>query len=152
MDNAEFVKKFIQAGKTAFVKKVLDVAWEAGMKPALLLMVHEDDTKTSVPTNFVKDGKISLIMGAADIRNYHFDEDEGVISFTASFGGRPMDVVISVGAIICMYVDHQPIPANFPVWAHVPSGAVEPKKHERKEEPQVTDNVVSLFKAGTTRH
>lgn len=151
MQEREFFNEFIKKPKIEFVKSTLERAWEAGFKPAIEVAVYQEDYEIMVPAQFVKSGRITLIMGATDIRDYHFDESKGVIHFSASFSGRPASVVVPVAAILTMAVDHKVLGIGFPSWVDTQAVDTTQKVQEDEVEDHTPGgNVVSLF--STTKH
>lgn len=147
MNDTDFFNEFIKKPKVEFVKSTLNRAWEAGFKPAIEVAVYEQDAGIMVPMEFVKSGRITLILGAADIRDYIFDVDNGVIHFSASFAGRPTPVTVPVAAITTVAVNHRVLGIGFPSWIDAPMVG-----EEVKGEPEYEGNVVSLFNNQKTKH
>lgn len=146
MDYRDFFNEFIKKPKVEFVLSTLERAWEAGFKPAIEVVVYEQDAEIMVPMEFVRSGKITLIMGAADIRDYHFDKTKGVIHFSASFAGRPASVIVPVAAITTVAVDRKVLGIGFPSWFETKT------LEEEQKEPEYKGNVVSMFNNQKTKH
>ena len=147
MNDTDFFNEFIKKPKVEFVKSTLNRAWEAGFKPAIEVAVYEQDAEIMVPMEFVKSGRITLILGAADIRDYIFDVGNGVIHFSASFAGRPTSVTVPVAAITTVAVNHRVLGIGFPSWVEAPTVEEEVKAGQEYE-----GNVVSLFNNQKTKH
>lgn len=70
-----------------------------GMTPYLL--VDADYPGAIVPLEFVNDGQIVLNIGMGAVRHLHVDK--AAVSFSARFGGKPMDVYVPMGAALALY-------------------------------------------------
>ncbi|MGL4353137.1 MAG: hypothetical protein ACRCTP_04270 [Aeromonas popoffii] len=147
MDDREFFMTFVKKAKVEYVKSTLERAWEAGLKPRFEVCVHGNDKAIMVPSEHVKGGFISLVLGVADIRDYHFDEVEGIIHFSASFGGKPTSVSVPVAAIAQVVVNSKLLVHGFPVWVDM-----EGVKPQEESKPAPEGNVVDLFKGKATKH
>lgn len=65
------------------------------------LLVAADQPGVTVPTQFVKDGRIALDIGGMAVRELNIENDP--IFFSARFGGRPYDIVVPSGAVLAIY-------------------------------------------------
>lgn len=65
------------------------------------IVVDAEQPGVSVPRQFVQNGQIVLNMGPAAVRDLHIEND--AISFSARFGGQPMQVVVPMPALVAIY-------------------------------------------------
>jgi len=70
-----------------------------GLTPYIL--VDASDETMVIPRQYVEDGKIVLNIAPMAVRNLTLGNDE--ISFSARFGGQPMDVAIPVSYVLATY-------------------------------------------------
>lgn len=70
-----------------------------GLTPYIL--VDASDESMVIPRQYVEDGKIVLNIAPMAVRNLTLGNDE--ISFSARFGGQPMDVAIPVSYVLATY-------------------------------------------------
>lgn len=81
------------------IRAIYQWALDNGYTPYLL--VAADQPGVSVPTAFVKEGRIALDIGAMAVRELNIETDP--IFFSARFGGRPYDIVVPSGAVLAIY-------------------------------------------------
>lgn len=81
------------------IRAIYQWALDNGYTPYLL--VAADQPGVSVPTAFVKEGRIALDIGAMAVRELNIEADP--IFFSARFGGRPYDIVVPSGAVLAIY-------------------------------------------------
>jgi len=65
------------------------------------LLVDAVAPGTRVPTKYVEDGKIVLNVAPRAVAGLRLDNDW--ITFSARFGGAPMEVAVPVGAVLAIY-------------------------------------------------
>jgi len=70
-----------------------------GLTPYIL--VDASDEAMVIPRQYVEDGKIVLNIAPMAVRNLTLGNEE--ISFSARFGGQPMEVVIPVRHVLATY-------------------------------------------------
>lgn len=95
------------------------------------MSVDATHPRAQVPTDFVKDGRITLNISVNSVKNFHMD-NEG-ISFEAGFNGRPTTVFVPTGAIIGVFAQEtgqgMPMPPMPEAFDQAPE---EPKETEEK--------------------
>lgn len=65
------------------------------------LVVAADVPGTTVPQNFVQEGQITLNISPSAVRDLFIDTE--AVSFSARFGGVPMQVYVPVAAIMAIF-------------------------------------------------
>lgn len=82
-----------------FVRAIYEWLNDNGLTPYLLV----DATRpgVQVPTPFVKDGRIVLNVAPGAVRDLFLHNTE--VSFSARFGGVPMQVFVPMGAVLAIY-------------------------------------------------
>lgn len=65
------------------------------------IVVDAEQPGVSVPRQFVQNGQIVLNVGPSAVRDLHIGND--AISFSARFGGQPMQVVVPMPALVAIY-------------------------------------------------
>ncbi len=81
------------------IRAVWEWISDNGLTPHLLVDARQEGVQ--VPWEFVEDGRIVLNIGANAVRDLHMGNNE--ILFGARFSGKPMEVVIPVGAVLGIY-------------------------------------------------
>ena len=81
------------------IRAIYQWTLDNGFTPYLL--VAADQPGVTVPTQFVKDGRIALDIGGMAVRELNIENDP--IFFSARFGGRPYDIVVPSGAVLAIY-------------------------------------------------
>lgn len=79
----------------AFYEWLLD----NGQTPYLLVEVA--DSSVEVPQQFVEDGHITLNIAPSAVHNLELGNE--FISFSARFGGKPVDVLFPVASVLSIY-------------------------------------------------
>ena len=65
------------------------------------IAVHVDYPGVEVPQDYVMDGQIILNVAPRAVQGFIVDNDR--ISFSARFGGRPVNVSVPIGAVMAVY-------------------------------------------------
>lgn len=65
------------------------------------LLVDADHDKAVLPQNLIKDGKIVLNIKPTAIQELLIDSKH--IQFNARFSGKPMQIVVPIGAVLAIY-------------------------------------------------
>ncbi len=89
----------LSSQKPYFIRAVFDWLIDNSLTPYLSVDATYPDTQ--VPDDYVNDGKIIMDIAPNAVRNFHTDNDW--ISFSARFGGKPMEVFIPIGAVMGIY-------------------------------------------------
>ena len=64
-------------------------------------MVNADFPAVQIPTQFVQDGQIVLNISPSAVTQFSMDNQQ--LSFSARFGGQPMQVYVPIGAVLAIY-------------------------------------------------
>ncbi|RDB44473.1 ClpXP protease specificity-enhancing factor [Halomonas sp. DQ26W] len=100
------------------------------------VVVDAEQAGVVVPRQFVQNGQIVLNVGPTAVRDLHIEND--AITFNARFGGRPMQVVVPMPALIAIYARENGVGMVFghePVIPQVESGD---DMEESAERPELT--------------
>jgi stringent starvation protein B len=81
------------------IRAIYDWALDCGYTPYLL--VAADQPGVSVPTAYVKDGRIAFDISPMAVRNLNLEHDP--IFFSARFGGSPFEILVPSGAVLSIY-------------------------------------------------
>ena len=65
------------------------------------LVVNADFPAVQIPTQFVQDGQIVLNISPSAVTQFSMDNQQ--LSFSARFGGQPMQVYVPIGAVLAIY-------------------------------------------------
>jgi stringent starvation protein B len=65
------------------------------------VIVNTEIAGVQVPTEYVEDNRIVLNISPVAVRGLDVSDD--VLSFDGRFGGKPMQVIVPVGAIVAIY-------------------------------------------------
>ncbi|WP_404342485.1 ClpXP protease specificity-enhancing factor [Pseudoalteromonas mariniglutinosa] len=65
------------------------------------LVVNADFPAVQVPTQFIQDGQIVLNISPSAVTQFAMDNQQ--LSFSARFGGQPMQVYVPMGAVLAIY-------------------------------------------------
>lgn len=65
------------------------------------LVVNADYPAVQVPTQFVQDGQIVLNVSPSAVTQISIDNEQ--VSFSARFGGQPMQIYVPVNAVLAIY-------------------------------------------------
>ncbi|ALS34067.1 MULTISPECIES: ClpXP protease specificity-enhancing factor [Pseudoalteromonas] len=65
------------------------------------LVVDADYPAVQVPTQFVQDGQIVLNISPSAVTQFSLDNEQ--LSFSARFGGQPMQVYVPLRAVLAIY-------------------------------------------------
>ncbi|MCP3670927.1 MAG: ClpXP protease specificity-enhancing factor [Gammaproteobacteria bacterium] len=76
------------------------------------LLVEVAGSSVEVPQQFVEDGRITLNINPSAVRNLELGNE--YISFNASFGGKPMDVLFPVASVLGIYAQESGSGMLFP--------------------------------------
>lgn len=82
-----------------FIRAIHDWVVDRQWTPHLL--VNADWPGTELPRAYVEDGRIVLNIGPNSVRHLQLGNEE--ISFSARFGGQPMQVLVPVAAVLGIY-------------------------------------------------
>lgn len=118
----------------AMIKWIID----NGCNP--YVVVNANHPRAVVPTEFVKDGHITLNVSVSDVKNFFMDQE--AISFNAGFNGRPVDVFIPMASIVRVYAAETgygmmlpPIPEAFDNVDNATDTEKDNKETTKKERP-----------------
>jgi len=89
----------LSSQKPYFIRAVFDWLMDNNLTPHLSVDASYPDTQ--IPDEYVNDGKIVMNIAADAVRNFHVDNDW--ISFSARFGGKPMEIFIPIAAVMGIY-------------------------------------------------
>ena len=65
------------------------------------LVVNADFPAVQIPTQFIQDGQIVLNISPSAVTQFSMDNQQ--LSFSARFGGQPMQVYVPIGAVLAIY-------------------------------------------------
>lgn len=65
------------------------------------IIVDANYPETLIPRQFVENGKIVLNISPFAVRDFLLDKEK--LSFSARFGGSPMDIYIPIAAVLAIY-------------------------------------------------
>ena len=65
------------------------------------LVVNADFPAVQIPTQFVQDGQIVLNISPSAVTQFSMDNQQ--LSFSARFGGQPMQVYVPIGPVLAIY-------------------------------------------------
>jgi len=82
-----------------FLRAIWEWAEDSGLTPQLLVDATADGVV--VPEEHVKDGQILLNISSSAIMLQTMDNEK--VSFSARFGGKPMDVCLPMECILAIY-------------------------------------------------
>ncbi len=80
------------------IRAIYEWCIDSALTPYLAVRVNE---KTEVPVAYVKDGEITLNLGAGAVRNLEMGNE--FISCNGRFGGTPFQLLIPVEAVIGIF-------------------------------------------------
>jgi stringent starvation protein B len=126
------------------------------------VVVDAEQAGVIVPRQFVQNGQIVLNVGPTAVRDLHIEND--AITFSARFGGQPMQVVVPMPSLIAIYARENGVGMVFghePVIPQTEGGggeeevaaerpeltAVESDGHEPEEQGEGQEEVKSESKA-----
>ncbi len=89
----------LSSQKPYFIRAIFDWLVDNNLTPYLSVDASYPDTQ--VPDEYVEEGKIIMNIAPDAVRNFHTDNDW--ISFSARFGGKPMEVFIPIAAVMGIY-------------------------------------------------
>ncbi|TDR53796.1 stringent starvation protein B [Halomonas ventosae] len=92
------------------------------------IVVDAEQAGVEVPRQFVQNGQIVLNLAPTAVRDFAM-EDEAV-SFSARFGGRPMQVMVPIEALIAIYARENGVGMVFGHEPVIPAGADEAGEKE----------------------
>lgn len=98
------------------------------------VVVDAEQAGVIVPRQFVQNGQIVLNVGPTAVRDLHIEND--AVTFSARFGGQPMQVVVPMPALIAIYARENGVGMVFghePVIPQAASG-----EEEASERPGLT--------------
>jgi stringent starvation protein B len=81
------------------IRAIYDWALDAGFTPYLLIAA--DQPGVTVPSSFVRDGRIALDISPTAVRGLDLQRDP--IYFSARFGGAPHDIWVPSAAVLAIY-------------------------------------------------
>lgn len=100
------------------------------------IVVDAEQPGVSVPRQFVQNGQIVLNVGPTAVRDLHIEND--AVSFSARFGGQPMQVVVPMPALIAIYARENGVGM---VFGHEP---IMPAPQEEEAEPAARPELSSI--------
>lgn len=89
----------LSSQKPYFIRAIFDWIVDSNLTPHL--SVDASYPNTQVPDEYVNEGKIIMNIAPNAVRNFHTDNDW--ISFSARFGGKPMEIFIPIAAVMGIY-------------------------------------------------
>ncbi|WP_280546697.1 MULTISPECIES: ClpXP protease specificity-enhancing factor [unclassified Halomonas] len=92
------------------------------------IVVDAEQAGVEVPRQFVQNGQIVLNLAPTAVRD--FAMENAAVSFSARFGGRPMQVMVPIEALIAIYARESGVGM---VFGHEPVIPVEAAEAEEKE-------------------
>jgi stringent starvation protein B len=104
--------------KRYLVHSVCDWALDQNLTPHV--MVDAGFAGTRLPDRFVENGRIVLNVHPRAV--HHFELTDQGLSFSARFGGQPMQVVVPLPAILAVYAKENGQGISFPEPAKGPEG------------------------------
>ncbi|AMC99592.1 ClpXP protease specificity-enhancing factor [Halomonas chromatireducens] len=100
------------------------------------VVVDAEQAGVIVPRQFVQNGQIVLNVGPTAVRDLHIEND--AITFSARFGGQPMQVVVPMPALIAIYARENGVGMVFGHEPVIPQALEENGEGEGKERPELT--------------
>jgi len=76
------------------VRAIYEWCVDSGLTPYLAVSINE---RTFVPQAYVRDGQITLSLGASAVRDLQMAND--FITCSARFGGVPFDIIVPLDAV-----------------------------------------------------
>ena len=89
----------IPSRRPYLIRAIYDWAMDAGFTPYLLIAA--DQPGVTVPSGFVRDGRIALDISPMAVRGLDLQRDP--IYFSARFGGAPHDIWVPSAAVLAVY-------------------------------------------------
>ncbi|MBB3183504.1 stringent starvation protein B [Halomonas fontilapidosi] len=87
------------------------------------IVVDAEQAGVEVPRQFVQNGQIVLNLAPTAIRDFAMENE--AVSFSARFGGRPMQVMVPIEALIAIYARENGVGMVFGHEPVIPAGATE---------------------------
>lgn len=95
------------------------------------IVVDAEQAGVEVPRQFVQNGQIVLNLAPTAVRDFAMENE--AVSFSARFGGRPMQVMVPIEALIAIYARENGVGM---VFGHEP---VIPAEAAEAEEPRLNE-------------
>lgn len=92
------------------------------------IVVDAEQAGVEVPRQFVQNGQIVLNLAPTAVRDFAMEND--AVSFSARFGGRPMQVMVPIEALIAIYARENGVGMVFGHEPVIPAEAVEAEEKE----------------------
>lgn len=92
------------------------------------IVVDAEHAGVEVPRQFVQNGQIVLNLAPTAVRDFAMENE--AVSFSARFGGRPMQVMVPIDALIAIYARENGVGMVFGHEPVMPAEAVEPEEKE----------------------
>ncbi|MDI5889773.1 ClpXP protease specificity-enhancing factor [Halomonas rhizosphaerae] len=92
------------------------------------IVVDAEQAGVEVPRQFVQNGQIVLNLAPTAVRDFAMENE--AVSFSARFGGRPMQVMVPIEALIAIYARENGVGM---VFGHEPVIPAEADEAEEKE-------------------
>jgi stringent starvation protein B len=93
----------------AVLSAYLDSMYELGLGPQIIVDVNRTHRPIVVPMEYcAEDGSIVLQMTVSAIQTYNLCKETAVLTMQASFGGKPMELIIPIEAIIVLQTVEHP--------------------------------------------
>ncbi len=104
------------------------------------IVVDAEQAGVEVPRQFVQNGQIVLNLAPTAVRDFSMENE--AVSFSARFGGRPMQVMVPVEAMIAIYARENGVGMVFGHEPVIPAEAVGAEEQEpRLNEVESADDV-----------
>lgn len=87
------------------------------------IVVDAEQAGVEVPRQFVQNGQIVLNLAPTAVRDFAMENE--AVSFSARFGGRPMQVMVPIEALIAIYARENGVGMVFGHEPVIPAEAVE---------------------------
>lgn len=93
-------KKALNLSRRPYLVRAI-YEWISDSNLTPYLVVAADQPNVSVPMSHVKEGRITLNVGASAV--HHWAMDTTTISFSARFGGVPFPISVPMAAVVAIY-------------------------------------------------
>ncbi|MGM0988466.1 MAG: ClpXP protease specificity-enhancing factor [Pseudomonadota bacterium] len=104
------------------------------------IVVDAEQAGVEVPRQFVQNGQIVLNLAPTAVRDFAMENE--AVSFSARFGGRPMQVMVPIEAMIAIYARENGVGMVFGHEPVIPTEAVDAEEKEpRLNEVESVDDV-----------
>ncbi|QFU02267.1 Stringent starvation protein B [Halomonas sp. THAF5a] len=107
------------------------------------IVVDAEQEGVEVPRQFVQNGQIVLNLAPSAIRDFAMENE--AVSFSARFGGQPMQIMVPMEALIAIYARENGVGM---VFGHEPVMPVEADETEAADDASPLSEVESTDEAG----